>query len=243
MQEKYKWEALRQAQDSVDYVIVTDGVRGYSATVKFLGDSKVELQWYYDTPTTPLTAAIAKVITFLTAIILPQLLSCALLDVSLRAAEPSTSATWPGFHGERADGHVASFPTGSFHPRLLWHQPLPSQVIGGVAATAEFAIASGRSADDRSDLFVCFDPISGAELWRLEYVATGQLDDGPSPRATPVIRDPDVFLLGTFGDLRCVDVDSGQIRWRKHLVRELGGELPIWRYGWSPLPNKFYYSF
>lgn len=142
--------------------------------------------------------------------------------------------TWPGFRGERGDGHVAKFPQSQFHPKMLWRSALPTQGVGGVAATADFVIASSRSVDDQSDVFVCFDPITGAQLWQLRYAAPGQLDYGNSPRATPLISDPFVYLLGAFGDLKCVDIDSGEVKWSKHLVKDLGGQLPVWGYGWSP---------
>ncbi len=147
----------------------------------------------------------------------------------------NAQTTWPRFRGENADGQVASFPDSSFTPRLLWQIPMPAQGIGGVAANKDFVIASSRTADDKADLFVCVDPTTGAELWRLEYAAPGELDYGNSPRATPLINDPHVFLVGAFGDIHCVDIDLGEVLWRTHLVRDLGGELPTWGYGWSPL--------
>ena len=142
--------------------------------------------------------------------------------------------TWPGFRGERGNGHVAKFPESAFKPKLQWRATLPTQGVGGVAATADFVIASSRGEDDKSDVFVCFDPVTGVELWRLSYEAVGQLDYGNSPRATPLISDPFAFLLGAFGDLKCVDIDSGEVKWSKHLIKDLGGQLPVWGYGWSP---------
>lgn len=152
----------------------------------------------------------------------------------LQSAEPKGTA-WPRFRGELGNGHVKSFPDTPFRPRMLWQTPLPSQGVGGVAATEDFVVASSRSADDQSDVFVCLDPITGSLLWKVEYVAPGQLDYGTSPRATPLIHDPYVFLLGAFGDLTCVDIDSGGVKWRKHLVKDFGGRLPTWGFSWSPL--------
>jgi outer membrane protein assembly factor BamB len=158
------------------------------------------------------------------------LLSC--LTTHGNAQEELT--TWPGFRGERGDGHVAKFPQTTFQPKIMWRSALPTQGVGGVAATTDFVIASSRSEDDKSDVFVCFDPVTGAESWQLSYPAPGQLDYGNSPRATPLISDPYVYLLGAFGDLKCVDIDSGEIKWSKHLIKDLGGQLPGWGYGWSP---------
>lgn len=156
---------------------------------------------------------------------------CAYLIAQVAMAQ----STWPRFRGERGDGHVEAFPQKPLSPKLLWETPLPSQGVGGVSANADFVFASARSADDRQDLFFCIDPVSGAVLWQKEYAAPGQLDYGTSPRATPLISDPHVFILGAMGDLHCLDIDSGEVQWHKHLVKDLGGALPIWGYGWSPL--------
>lgn len=153
----------------------------------------------------------------------------------LNARESSGQEDWPRFRGQRGDGQVQEFPQHPFNPKLLWEAPLPSQGVGGISATAEFVVASARSEDDTQDVFVCFDPVSGAELWKHTYAAPGHLDYGNSPRATPQISDPYVFTLGAMGDLHCLDIDSGQVRWHKQLIKDLGGALPIWGYGWSPL--------
>ncbi len=52
---------------------------------------------------------------------------------------------------------------------------------------------------------------------------------------TALINDPYVVVLGAMGDLHCLDIDSGEVKWHVHLVKDLGGVLPIWGYGWSPL--------
>lgn len=159
----------------------------------------------------------------------------ALLCLSWVVDVASAQSTWPRFRGERGDGHVAKFPQKPLSPKLLWETPLPSQGVGGVSATADFVVVSSRSPDDKQDVFVSIDPVSGAVLWQKEYAAPGQLDYGTSPRATPLISDPYVFLLGAMGDLHCLDIDTGEVKWHQHLVKDLGGVLPIWGYGWSPL--------
>jgi outer membrane protein assembly factor BamB len=54
------------------------------------------------------------------------------------------------------------------------------------------------------------------------------LDYGQSPRATPVIHEGRAYLLGAFGDLRCVDVANGKVIWKRQLLREFKAELPTW---------------
>lgn len=145
--------------------------------------------------------------------------------------------TWPGFRGAARDGRVANFPARPFRPRMLWSFALPSQGVGGVAASHDFVIVSARTDNDTKDYFACLDPTTGAELWTLVYPAPGSLDYGNSPRATPQVVDPYVYLLGAFGDLHCVNLDSGEIEWKKHLVRDMAGRLPNWGFGWSPLAH------
>ena len=159
----------------------------------------------------------------------------ALLCLILLADVAKAQSSWPRFRGERGDGQVDKFPQKPLSPKLLWETPLPSQGVGGVSATADFVVVSSRSSDDKQDVFVGIDPVSGAVLWQKEYAAPGQLDYGTSPRATPLISDPYVFLLGAMGDLHCLDIDTGEVKWHKHMVKDLGGVLPIWGYGWSPL--------
>ncbi len=165
-----------------------------------------------------------------------RLLFLLLMCLWLTGTQPLFSQDdWPRFRGVRGDGQVGAFPQRPLNPKLLWESPLASQGVGGIAASKDFVVVSSRSADDREDVFVCLDPVSGAELWKKQYLALGQLDYGTSPRATPLIHDPYVITLGAMGDLHCLDIDSGETKWHKHLVKDLAGELPIWGYGWSPL--------
>ena len=155
--------------------------------------------------------------------------------LTLRSTYGADGATWPGFRGEQRDGHVAKLPKQLNKVELLWAHPLPSSGVGGVAANENFVVVSSRDAKDKQDLFICLDPVTGTELWRLSYPSMLNLDYGNSPRATPLIADPWVYLLGAGGQLHCVDLDTGEIKWQKHLVSDLQGEMPPWGYAASPL--------
>jgi outer membrane protein assembly factor BamB len=56
-----------------------------------------------------------------------------------------------------------------------------------------------------------------------------------SPRATPLIHDGKVYLLGAFGDLHCVKLADGEVLWKKNIVREFAARLPKWGMCASPL--------
>jgi len=99
----------------------------------------------------------------------------------------------------------------------------------------DFVLASSRDREDRQDVFSCLDAQTGVAFWQHNYTALGNLDYGNSPRATPVIVDPYVVVLGAFGDLHVLDLESGDVVWKKNLIRDLGGTLPQWGYAASPI--------
>ncbi len=118
---------------------------------------------------------------------------------------------------------------------FAWRQELPSEGLGGIAADERRVLLGCRDPLDRNDIFLCLDADTGKTLWQLSYAAAGQLDYGNTPRATPLIVGASAILLGAFGDLHCVDLETGAISWRKNFVRDFGGTVPIWGFCGTPL--------
>lgn len=156
------------------------------------------------------------------------------------SSQPADEATpdrtqWRQWRGEQRDGLCAWLPESLSQARELWRFPLPHQGIGGVAAFEDFVVVSARDRNDAMDVFSCIDPSNGIVYWQSTYRATGNLDYGNSPRATPLILDPYVVTLGAFGDLQCLDLITGDLVWKKHLVEDFEGVLPQWGYSASPI--------
>ena len=103
---------------------------------------------------------------------------------------------------------------------LVWKKRLRSPGVGGVTATSKRVIVSGREVNNTLDGFRCLDAVDGNEIWKRQYEAKGDLDYGNSPRATPQIHDGRVFLLGAFGHLHCVDLENGQVIWKRNLISD-----------------------
>jgi outer membrane protein assembly factor BamB len=133
------------------------------------------------------------------------------------------------------DGLVAWLPNTLQGARLVWEHPLPNPGVGGVAATDEFIIVTSRDRNDRMDVITCLDAANGVAFWQHTYQALGNLDYGNSIRATPLIADPYVVTLGAFGDLRCLELETGEAAWSAHLVRDFQGVMPQWGYAASPI--------
>jgi len=92
-----------------------------------------------------------------------------------------------------------------------------------------------KDLDETQDIFRCLDADSGRELWTLNYAASGNMDYTNSPRATPVISEGLVYLLGAFGDLHCVRLADGNVVWKRNIVQEFGAKRPHWGLCASPL--------
>lgn len=146
---------------------------------------------------------------------------------------------WPGWRGPRRDGHAASLPPRlPTEPIVVWNRPLSRSGLGGIAASHCHVVFGDRDDADVQDVFRCLDAITGEPLWECAYDAPGSLDYGNSPRATPLLENGRAHLLGAFGDLHCVDLQSGEILWKRHLVRDFAVPKPAlsaWGYCASPL--------
>jgi outer membrane protein assembly factor BamB len=117
----------------------------------------------------------------------------------------------------------------------VWRTPLTGAGLAGIAATSKYVIVADRDLLDTSDVFRCLSAESGVEQWSVFYPAVGELDYGNSPRATPLVHEERVYLLGAFGNLNCVDLETGEILWETDLAAEFGAEVPTWGYCSSPL--------
>ncbi len=155
---------------------------------------------------------------------------------SSRPDEKATSA-WPGFGGPTRDGRVASLPsTLPKEPAIVWRQALHRPGLGGIAATEEFVVLGDRDISNTFDEFRCYAAADGALLWTVQYPAPGTLDYDNTPRATPLIHEGYVYLLGAFGDLQCVELESGVTLWQKNIITDFGGDSElVWGVCSSPL--------
>ena len=143
---------------------------------------------------------------------------------------------WTDWRGQNRDAlspHVPkALPTA---PKFLWRQPLTGVAPAGIAATGKYVIVADKDKQKKFDIFRCFDADTGKQIWTVEYKADKDMDYTNSPRANPVIGNGLVYLLGAFGDLHCVKLDTGQIVWKKNIVKDFDAELITWGTCSAPL--------
>ena len=143
--------------------------------------------------------------------------------------QASMNLDWPDWRGPNRDGHVPWLP-----PKLpetakfVWKKAAMTGGLAGLSVSDGRLILAERDFADEHDVYRCLNADNGELIWRITFTAKGTLDYGQSPRATPVIHEGRAYLLGAFGDLRCVDVATGKVIWKRQLLQEFKAELPTW---------------
>ncbi len=117
-------------------------------------------------------------------------------------------------------------------------EPVWSHALGSaysrVAADDELVVT--QYGDGENDYVVAFAPGDGSVLWkcRVDDVYRGHDGSSDGGISTPVIGSKLVFAIGARGKLLALDRRTGEPRWSKHLVNDLGAEEP--EYGFTSTP-------
>lgn len=151
----------------------------------------------------------------------------------VRIPELEAWTDWRGPHRDAISPYVPE--RLSEKPMFLWKHKLTGLGLSGIAATTERVIVADKDADAENDVFRCLDADTGRELWSLTYPAAGEMDYSNSARANPVIRGGLVYLLGAFGHLHCVRLDTGEVVWKRNIIEDFGAEPPTWGICAAPL--------
>ncbi|WP_339730273.1 PQQ-binding-like beta-propeller repeat protein [uncultured Gimesia sp.] len=158
-------------------------------------------------------------------------LTGAALESSLNEPE------WPGFRGALRDGILTGVVLDAD-----WNQEVgtPLWKISVGPGWSSFVVAGQllftQEQRGEEELIVCYDAETGAELWQQEiksrfFDALG----GPGPRATPVLADGALYVLGANGHVLRLDPGTGKIVWQQDIRKVADREPPMWGFSSSPL--------
>jgi outer membrane protein assembly factor BamB len=75
----------------------------------------------------------------------------------------------------------------------------------------------------------------GDILWSAKVGRPGGGGGFAGPRGTPTVDGELVYGIGPWGDLVCVEKDSGTEKWRKNFAKDFGGRSGGWSFTESPL--------
>jgi outer membrane protein assembly factor BamB len=151
---------------------------------------------------------------------------------------PVATSTWPQWRGPNRD--AVSSETGlqktweTAPPKLAW------EASGLGAGFSSLSIVGGKiftMGDLGEDQYVmAISETGGKPLWKTKIGPAWQDGDFPGPRGTPTVDGDRVYAIGTEGDLVCLDVATGAVRWKKSLQSDFGGRvMTVWKYAESPL--------
>jgi outer membrane protein assembly factor BamB len=86
------------------------------------------------------------------------------------------------------------------------------------------------------EAIVCYETGSGRQLWEHRYPAAfDEALGGPGPRSTPTISGDAVYSFGAFGDLCCLGLEDGKLRWHVNSLEQFQTPNTIWAMSGSPL--------
>jgi outer membrane protein assembly factor BamB len=127
------------------------------------------------------------------------------------------AADWPGLLGPTRDGQSAetklNWAWGKDGPPVAWTLDVGSGFAGPVVAGGTVYLFH-RVGDD--DVLTAVAADTGKPKWATKTPARGS--DGP--QATPLVADGRVFAVSHGGKLIAVDAKSGEVLWRKDLMKE-----------------------
>lgn len=148
---------------------------------------------------------------------------------------------WPQWRGperngvSRETGLLPSWPENG--PKLVWQIQDAGRGYSTPAAVGERLYLLGN--DGLENEFVQARSVQdGRRLWSTRLGQVGnpkQEPNFPAARSTPTIDGEWLYALGSDGDLACLAVATGVVRWRKNLRSEFDGKPGAWAYAESPL--------
>jgi outer membrane protein assembly factor BamB len=151
------------------------------------------------------------------------------------------AANWPQWRGPDRDGVseetglLQEWPEGG--PPLVWQK---SDLGDGYSTPAivgdRLYLISNKGLEN--EFVQALEVETGEQIWQTRIGNVGNPEQRPAypaARSTPTVDGDLLYALGSDGDLACIELDSGKIRWSKNVRTEFAGKFGEWAYSESPL--------
>jgi outer membrane protein assembly factor BamB len=163
----------------------------------------------------------------------------AVLLVASLTASRGAAADWPQWRGPNRDGKSAdtgllkTWPAGG--PPLAWKATGLGRGYSGVTLAGDRIYTMGDFGE--TNLVLALRRADGKRLWSTPLGKAGAPGWGgfAGPRSSVTVDGDRLYALGQYGEFACLEAATGQVRWRRHLTDDFGGERPEWGFSESPL--------
>jgi outer membrane protein assembly factor BamB len=137
---------------------------------------------------------------------------------------------WPQWRGPNRDGVcgetglLQSFPADGL--KVRWRVPIGWGFSSPVVSQGRVFLADSELMKPKArERLYCVEEATGKPLWTHSYdVAYEDWAFDPTqeigPVATPIVQNGKVFMLGRLNHLFCLDVQSGDVLWKKNLEKD-----------------------
>lgn len=148
------------------------------------------------------------------------------------------SETWPRFRGADFD-NISKSPVklidkfGPEGPKILWKIELGEGHSGAAIYKGLFYVLD-YDENLRADKLRCFSLLDGKEMWFRGYRVNVKRNHGMS-RTIPAVTEDFVVSMGPTCQVMCLDRKTGDFLWGLDIIKEYGGEVPLWYTGQCPL--------
>ena len=165
-----------------------------------------------------------------------------LLVVALLICHPLIEAAdWPQWLGPKRNGIsqesglLETWPADG--PTLLWrNENLGSGYSAPVAVGNRLYVLANEGLGD--EFVRALEIKDGKQVWSTRIGKVGnpnQKPNYPGSRSTPTVDGDLLYVFGSDGDLACLEIATGKIRWHLNVRDKFGGQPGRWAYSESPL--------
>lgn len=171
---------------------------------------------------------------------------------SLALSSPVMADDWPQWMGPQRDdvyresGVISAIPEDGL--KVKWRVPISGGYAGPAVANGRVFVTDylseskeisndpgARQERQGKERVLAFDAKTGEKLWEYAYDRPYSISYAVGPRCTPAVDGELLYWVGAEGDLVCLQVETGELAWRKNLVDDFGAEIPIWGCAGHPM--------
>src|SRR3954447_6258523 len=157
----------------------------------------------------------------------------------LISSQVVSGGDWPQWRGPKRDGKSSD--TGLLKewpgqgPALAWKTTGLGKGYAGISVVGDRIYTMGDKED--GSYLIALNADGGKPLWSAKAGALGAPGWGgfTGPRCTPTVSGDQVFTVGQWGELVCVNAKDGKAQWSKNYTNDFGSKRPEWGFSESPL--------